>query len=381
MIAQWLFSVVRPRTSCAESVEGGTRFIGPPTVSVLLCLGHDLTIFHRGETGSAPDGVAEILGDRHDLPAQADRLRYTKPDIVLDMIPIVEKDGQDLMDVFDGHVARVVVISSMDVYRAYGRLIGKEPGPSDPVPLTEESPLRETLYPYRGGDHGRPILEDYDKIPIERIVMSRTNLPGTVLRLPMVYGPGDYQHRLFAHVKRIQDGRPILLGERASRWRTSRGYVENVADAIALAVTDSRSAGEIYNVAEPEALSEAEWVRSIGAEPVIVPDANLPEHLIEDAWLQQELVASTVKIRKHLGYSERAGSDDAIRKTVEWESESARNQSRRVRLRRRRPCAFLTPNKGLDFENWRAREDSNLRPTGPQPVALSTELRARGKGI
>lgn len=25
---------------------------------------------------------------------------------------------------------------------------------------------------------------------------------------------------------------------------------------------------------------------------------------------------------------------------------------------------------------WRAREDSNLRPTGPQPVALSTELRA-----
>ncbi len=29
------------------------------------------------------------------------------------------------------------------------------------------------------------------------------------------------------------------------------------------------------------------------------------------------------------------------------------------------------------FGNWRAREDSNLRPTGPQPVALSTELRAR----
>ena len=25
---------------------------------------------------------------------------------------------------------------------------------------------------------------------------------------------------------------------------------------------------------------------------------------------------------------------------------------------------------------WRAREDSNLRPLGPQPNALSTELRA-----
>ena len=29
---------------------------------------------------------------------------------------------------------------------------------------------------------------------------------------------------------------------------------------------------------------------------------------------------------------------------------------------------------------WRAREDSNLRPSGPQPDALSTELRARARG-
>ena len=28
-------------------------------------------------------------------------------------------------------------------------------------------------------------------------------------------------------------------------------------------------------------------------------------------------------------------------------------------------------------EKWRARRDSNSRPSGPQPDALSTELRAR----
>lgn len=36
------------------------------------------------------------------------------------------------------------------------------------------------------------------------------------------------------------------------------GYVENVAAAIALAVTREQAAGRIYNVAEPRALSVAE---------------------------------------------------------------------------------------------------------------------------
>jgi nucleoside-diphosphate-sugar epimerase len=44
--------------------------------------------------------------------------------------------------------------------------------------------------------------------------MGTAGLPGTVLRLPTVYGPGDYQHRLFEYLKRMDDGRPaILLGE------------------------------------------------------------------------------------------------------------------------------------------------------------------------
>src|SRR4029079_9390 len=33
------------------------------------------------------------------------------------------------------------------------------------------------------------------------------------------------------------------------------------------------------------------------------------------------------------------------------------------------------------IRGWRARRDSNSRPLGPQPNALSTELRARAKGL
>ncbi len=63
----------------------------------------------------------------------------------------------------------------------------------------------------------------------------------------------------------MDDGRPaILLEEGQARWRWTRGYVENVAAAIALAATDQRAASHTYNVGEERAPTEEEWVRRIG---------------------------------------------------------------------------------------------------------------------
>ena len=106
--------------------------------------------------------------------------------------------------------------------------------------------------------------DDYDKIPVERTVMSDPELAGTILRLPMVYGPGDMFHRLFPYLKRMDDGRPaILIQEDAAPWRGPRGYVENVAAGIALAAASAKAAGRIYNLAEPQSFSEVEWVERI----------------------------------------------------------------------------------------------------------------------
>lgn len=176
------------------------------------------------------------------------------------MIPGTEQDARVLMSTFKGTACRLVVISSADVYRAYGRLHGTEPGPPDPLPLTEDAPLRERLYPYRGEtprreDDPKRWMDDYDKILVEQVVMGNPELPGTVLRLAAVYGPGDPLHRLFFFLKRMADNRPaILLDALEAKWRWARAYVENVAAAITLAVTDGRAAGTNFqfNVAEPE---------------------------------------------------------------------------------------------------------------------------------
>jgi nucleoside-diphosphate-sugar epimerase len=313
-------------------VIGGTNFMGPLVVRSLSEQGHEVTVFHRGQTrADLPGGVKELLGDRRSLAENVVELQRLAPEVVLDMIPAIEQDAVEVMSVFRGVALRVVAISSQDVYRAFGRVNGKESGPVESGQITEESPLRENLYPYRSEtprdqDDPKRWQDDYDKILVERVVMSDADLPGTILRLPMVYGPGDYQHRLFRYLKRMDDHRPaILLDEAEARWRWTHGYVENVADAIALAVTEKRAAGRIYNVGEPFTLTMAEWVEKVGksagwqGKVVLVPRGRLPEPLRWGINAEQDIVVDTSRIREELGYKERVDLEKALRSTVTWE--------------------------------------------------------------
>jgi hypothetical protein len=45
---------------------------------------------------------------------------------------------------------RTVALSSGDVYRACGLFHGMEAGPPQPVPIAEDTSLRQRLFPYRG---------------------------------------------------------------------------------------------------------------------------------------------------------------------------------------------------------------------------------------
>jgi nucleoside-diphosphate-sugar epimerase len=313
-------------------VIGGTRFMGPLVVRSLSEQGHEVTVFHRGQTRSdLPRGVREILGDRRSLAESAVELQRLAPEAVLDMIPENEQEALEVMRIFSGVARRVIAISSQDVYRAFGRVNGKETGPVESMPITEESALRQNLYPYRGEtvrdqDDPKKWQDDYDKILVERVVMSDASLPGTILRLPMVYGPGDYQHRLFSYLKRMDDNRPaILLDEAEAQWRWTHGYVENVADAIAMAVTDDRAAGRIYNVGEPFTFTMAEWVGKVGrtagwqGRVVSVSNGRLPEPLRWGINAEQDIVVDSSRIRRELGYEEQVDLEEALKRTVAWE--------------------------------------------------------------
>jgi nucleoside-diphosphate-sugar epimerase len=314
-------------------IIGGTRFIGPRVAEQLLACGHEVSLFHRGQTeADLPAPVNHIYGDRRDLPSFKSQFKSLAPDVVVDMICYNEREASSLMQTFEGVAGRVVVVSSMDVYRAYGCLLGLEADPPEPMPFNEGSPLRTCRFAYRA--HAKSpddMAFDYDKIPVEQVAMEAAGLPGTVLRLPAVYGPGD--HRAFDHLKRMDDGRcAILLEEDHARWRWTRGYVDNVAAAIALAVVDDRATGRIYNVGEPDAWTEAEWVRTISqaagwpGEVVVLPRESMPEHLKMPYNFNHHLHGDTSRIRRELGYAEHISRDEAMKRTVEWERACAPQQ-------------------------------------------------------
>ena len=272
-------------------VIGGTNFIGPPAVRALRQAGHDVTVLHRTDCGDA----SHVHADRAEARGEFD--------VAVDMFAMTERDARTFVDL---HIApRLVVISSQDVYRQYGRLVGHEPGDPDPVPLDENAPLREKLYPYREG------LPDYDKILVERVV---AEVGATVLRLPAVYGPGDHRDR-FAEFE-------LPMDEAYANWRWTRAYVENVADAIVLAATHPHAAGRTYNVGEPDAPTQQEWARMVtGREPQTSTESPFPFDF------RAHFVTDSGAIRRELGYAERVSREEAIAATNLWRSGTSSSSS------------------------------------------------------
>ncbi|PYL55532.1 MAG: NAD-dependent dehydratase [Verrucomicrobia bacterium] len=347
-------------------IIGGNGFIGKPLVRQLNEQEHSVAVFHRGKGKEAlPAEVEEIIGDRRELGNYRGAIREFAPEVVIDLILSSGKQAEKLIETVRGigfregnhrlksGLPRIVAISSMDVYRACGVLHGSEPGPLEPLPLTEESPLRKTTqtYPMERLQQLQNVFgwidDSYDKVAVERAIGSASDvaecqseaeagryrsrfgnggISATILRLPMVYGPGDHLRRLFPIVKRIEDRRPaILYSEAVAAWRSPRGYVENVAAAIALAATSSQAAGRIYNVAEQKSFSELEWAQKIADRMdwqgrfVILPRERTPENLLMPGNFAQHWVASSERIRRELGYEELVKTDEAIRRTIEWE--------------------------------------------------------------
>jgi nucleoside-diphosphate-sugar epimerase len=314
-------------------VIGGTGFIGPFVVRDLVGQGHNVVVLHRGNAKPVlPDSVARMVGDRNDLAAHRADFERFAPDVVLDFLLSDDRQAQALMDCVRGLAARVIAISSQDVYRAYEVLLRKTPGPLQELPITEESELRTELHPYDREQLRRTqaafswVTEDYDKIPVERIILGDARLSGTVLRLPMVYGPGDPLHRFFAMLKRMDDGRSaILIQEDFARFIPPRGYAEDVAAAIALATVSPRAAGRIYNIAAEHHFSELDWARKIGdaigwkGSLVPVPAGKTPAHLRMPVNAEQHWIVSSKRIREELGFVEPVSLDAGIQRTIAWE--------------------------------------------------------------
>lgn len=308
-------------------VIGGTGFIGQNVVRRLIGDGIEVAVFHRGKTNvDFQDAVKHIHGDRNQLDKYVTEFRRFGPEIVLDMIPYTRQQTTASVTIFKEFAKRIVALSSGDVYRNYDGLRKVGSSPPDEVPLSEKSPLREHFYPYRNSAKDKnDWLYKYEKILVERVLMSEPELPCTILRLPKVYGPNDFQHYLFPYLKRMDDGRAtILLEDKQASWLWTRGFVENVSAAIVLATTDERTAGQVYNIGDGDTLSEKDWIMRIAeaanwkGKILLLPKEYLPSHLRTKFNWRYDIYMDVSRIQNELGYVAPIPLNEALRRTVNW---------------------------------------------------------------
>jgi nucleoside-diphosphate-sugar epimerase len=295
-------------------ILGGTRFIGRAIVEELSGAGHELLIVHRGQL--EPEGLPEaqhLHADRMDLGPHRAQLAAFKPDGAVDCRALTRADSEAVVTALPDNI-RLVVVSSVDVYRAFGAL--NEDRETDPVPLDEESPVRPERYPYRGK---MPGMHDYDKLDVEDVYLPRG---GTSVRLPMVYGERDYQRREEFLLRRIRAGRDrIPFG--AGTWLACRAYVRDVARGVRLLLGSSAATGEVLNLCEDRTFSMRMWAHMIleaagsNAQLVRVADNVLPEDLKATGTLTQHIAASAHKARALLGWTT-SDPAETLRTTVRW---------------------------------------------------------------
>ncbi|MDQ7794273.1 MAG: NAD-dependent epimerase/dehydratase family protein [bacterium] len=305
-------------------VIGGTGFLGRQLVPELLRAGHEVLVYHRGQREGLPfPGVRHLHGERGDLG------RLTAPvpvEAVIDIRPMNGEDSRPLVEAFRGRVARSVHVSSLDVYRAWAA--AREGRATDAVPFPEEAPLREKLHLY-------PELPGYEKILMERAVMGVDGLPAAVVRLPVIYGPHDRQRREWPLLKRLLEGRPVLMGG-GSIWLWQRVYVREAARAIIRVLETPAAMGHIFNAGEASAMTLWQWAEAIGraagvaADIRVLPDALLPPHLELYRTWWQHIVGDTTKLRALTGYTEERTREEDLAESVAWHRENAPEEDQAV---------------------------------------------------
>jgi nucleoside-diphosphate-sugar epimerase len=300
---------------------GATGFIGPAVIRALDAAGADVVAASRAGTG--PYGVAL---DRRDVRKVLDVVRNRRVTSVIDLLAFTEADTLPLVAALAGAVERWVMASSGDVYQHYEGLHRRAEPPRAQTPLLETSPLRTTRYPYRmtprrAATCSDAWMDDYDKIPLETGVRSSFETAGVILRLPMIYGPYDRLRRFgWLIAPMLAAKRRISIDPAWAAWRTTYGYVDDVASALACAALHPRAAGLTFNIGELGGPDHYGWVarfsRVMGWDGELDPAPAPPETPLSKLDLSYSMETCSAAFRETLGWAEPTALEDALLCTV-----------------------------------------------------------------
>ena len=316
------------------AILGGTGFIGTAVTRRILARGLTPLALARGQHAMAlPQDAPFEAVDRLDGRRLVEIFQQHQVDTVIDIFGLGLLNTGAVLEAMGAIGGRYVLLSSVDVYSNYGGLLRRESPPVQAAPAKEDDPLRVFRFPYRGNPH-RPqgveaaLFEDYDKIILEEASRADGRFETTVIRAPMIFGPGDKQHRFAWAINAVKQGGVIEFDQRAAKWPNSYGYIDDVAEAMVLAATSPKAAGRIYNVGQNFVRNPIEWLLSFAVvlnRPVEVLEVSpekrgLQAERADASDLNYPLTLDTSRIRQELGFKEIVPEREALLRTIASET-------------------------------------------------------------
>jgi nucleoside-diphosphate-sugar epimerase len=193
----------------------------------------EITVFNRGTYSMEAYGVKQVTGDRHDAAAlQECREEY---DAVVDFCAYEPGDIRFVLEQLTGRVKQYILISTVDVYK---RGLG--------TVKTEETELEQRRLP---GDAGAYIA---GKVALEEEIRQecgRLNIPYTVLRPAILYGPYNYAPRESVYIRMLLHSH-VLPKFTDADGRFQFVYVKDAAAAVLACIGNEKAYGQAYNLCQ-----------------------------------------------------------------------------------------------------------------------------------
>ena len=294
-------------------VSGAAGFIGRTVAARLVGAGHRVVALLRRVPAHPPLPPEVEIFKCGDLSAFADWTAVLKgADALVHLAAIAHRSVRD-----EDLLNRVNAVVTENAARAAAAAGARFVFLSSVKVLGEET----AGAPFRAGDAPAP-QDAYAraKAAAERIIAEVPDLDWTVLRPPLVYGPG-VKANFLALMRAVARGLPLPLA--SVQNRRSLLYVGNLADAVARCLESPQSSGHTYLLSDGTPLSSPELCRTLsdvlGRRARLLP---FPPSVLDWIPAMRPLVRSLEvddsAIRSELGWQPPYTFEQGLRATAEW---------------------------------------------------------------
>ncbi|MFG2500885.1 NAD-dependent epimerase/dehydratase family protein [Streptomyces sp. NPDC048441] len=225
--------------SMSMLVLGGSHFLGLQVAEQARDHGWQVSVFNRGKTGSNPDGVRGVVGDRMNDSDLARLVELGAWDAVVDTSGMNAEAVESATAALAPVVGRYVYVSTVSVYADW------------PLhPLREELPTLTEAAPAHGMPPDVNVSYGRDKAACEQAARTHLDKRLTILRPGVILGPGEYVGRLPWWLARTARGGQIL----APGCPDQALQPVDVRDLAVFACRRAETAtgGEVFNIAAPQ---------------------------------------------------------------------------------------------------------------------------------